>query len=154
MVAPGSYDDFQARLESVLPPWTPQDVMEKVKTWQDAIDLIEAKVPFGLMIYRKGDPYTVMKLAGHDKKCAYYFVGNFTVAEKAFAVHPSVFQSFPFLVCIWEGTDGRPRIATGLPSSALAIFDDPTIAELGREFDRRFGRLLRHLGCEVPDGLL
>jgi uncharacterized protein (DUF302 family) len=154
LVGPGSYDDFQARLESVLPSSTPQDVMAKVKTWQDAIELIEAKAPFGLLIYRKGDVYSAMKLAGHDKKCAYYFVGNFTVAEKGFAVHPSVFQFFPFHVCIWEGSDGRPRIAMDQPSSALAIFDDPTIAEVGREFDRRFGRLLQHLGCEVPDGLL
>jgi hypothetical protein len=100
LVGTGSYDDFKARLESVLPSSTPQDVMAKVKTWQDAIDLIEAKAPFGLLIYRRGYPYTVMKLAGHDKKCAYYFVGNFTEAEKGFAVHPSVFQSFPFLVCI------------------------------------------------------
>ena len=128
-------------------PSAPQDA------WQEALDLIEAKAPFGLLIYRKGDVHSVMKLAGHCTKCAYYLIGNFTVAEAGFAVDSSVFLYFPFQVCLWEGPDGRRRISLGQPSSALAIFKNETISSVAGEFDRRFGRLLQHLGCQVPDAL-
>jgi hypothetical protein len=104
----GSFDEFQQRFESTMPASAPQDVMAQVKTWQQALDLIEAKAPFGLLIYRKGDVHSVMKLAGNNTKCAYYLIGNFTVAEAGFAVDPSVFLYFPFQVCLWEGPDGRP----------------------------------------------
>jgi hypothetical protein len=143
----------QKRFESTMPASAPQDVMAKVKTWQEALDLIEVKASFGLLIYRKGDVHSVMKLAGHNTKCAYYLIGNFAVAETGFAVDPSVFLYFPFQVCLWEGPDGRRRISLGQPSSALAIFKNETISSVAGEFDRRFGRLLQHLGCQVPDAL-
>jgi hypothetical protein len=52
MMGVGNFDEFQQRFESTMPASAPQDVMAQVKTWQQGLDLIEAKAPFGLLIYR------------------------------------------------------------------------------------------------------
>ena len=153
VIAAGSFDEFQARFDATMPASTAQDVIREVKDWRQAVALVEAKAPFGLLIYRKVDVHSVMKLAGHTTKCAYYLIGNFTVAEPAYAINPSVFLYFPFHVCLWEGPDGRPRVSLDQPSSALAIFQNEAISKVAREFDLRLGRLLQSLGCIVPEAL-
>ena len=153
VVADGGFDEFQARFEATMPASTPQDVIRGVENWQQAVALVEAKAPFGLLIYRKGDVHSVMKLAGHTAKCAYYLIGNFTVADPAYGINPSVFPYFPFQVCLWEGPDGRPRVSLDQPSSALAIFQNEAISKVACEFDLKFGRLLQSLSCVVPEAL-
>src|SRR5262249_40131241 len=119
----GTYDEFQAAFDAAMPA-SPQDVMRAAGTWKDAVALVESKAPFGLLIYRKGDVYSVMKMARPAPKCAYYLIGNFTAAQPAYVIDPSVFLYFPFQVCLWEGTDGRARVSFDLPSSAIAIFQN------------------------------
>jgi uncharacterized protein (DUF302 family) len=153
VVADGSFDEFQARFDATMPASTPQDIVREVKNWQQAVALVEAKALFGLLIYRKGQVHAVMGLAGHTAKCAYYLIGNFTVAERAYGINPSVFLYFPFQVCLWEGKDGRPRVSFDQSSSALAVFQNDAISKVAREFDLMFGRLLQSLGCVVPDAL-
>ena len=153
VVAEGSFDAFQARFDATLPAATPQDLVREVQTWQQAVALVEAKAPFGLLIYRKGQVHAVMGLAGHTATCASYLIGNFTVAERAYGINPSVLLYFPFQVCLWEGKDGRPRGSWDQPSSAVAVLQNEVISQVAREFDLMFGRLLQSLGCVVPDVL-
>ena len=149
----GTYDEFQARFDAAMPASTPQDVMGAAGNWKNAVTLVESKASFGLLIYRKGNVYSVMKMAGPAPKCAYYLIGNFTAAQPAYVIDPSVFLYFPFHVCLWEGTDGRPRVSFDLPSSAIAIFQNEAMSKVARAFDFKFGRLLQSLGCVVPEVL-
>jgi hypothetical protein len=141
----GTYDEFQARFDAAMPASTPQDLMGAAGNWKNAVTLVESKASFGLLIYRKGDVYSVMKMAG-----AYYLIGDFTAAQPAYVIDSSVFLYFPFHVCLWEGTDGRPRVSFDLPSSAIAIFQNEAMSKGCTRLRRARGSAgtFRHSGGE------
>lgn len=149
----GTFDEFTTRLEEVLMISTPAEIVREAKTWDDVVTKVEKKAPLGLFIYRKGPVHSVLKLAGHERKCSSYLIGNFTVAEKTYAVNPSAFQYFPFQICVWEGADGRPRFSFDQTSKVVEVFGSSHITAVAREFDFLFGKLLEALGCTVPDVL-
>jgi hypothetical protein len=149
----GTFDEFTARLEKILPISTPAEIVREAKTWDDVVNKVEIKAPLGLFIYRKGPVHAVLGLAGHKRKCSTYLIGNFTVAEKTYTVAPSGFQYFPFQTCVWEGADGRPRFSFDQPSKVVEFFGSDRMTKVAREFDFLFGKLLEALGCTVPDVL-
>jgi hypothetical protein len=59
VVADGSFDEFQAPIRCHDARFHSPGHRPKVKNWQQAVALVEAKAPFGLLIYRKGDVHSV-----------------------------------------------------------------------------------------------
>src|SRR5258708_9060885 len=88
VIADGSFDEFQARFDATMPASTAQDVIREVKDWRQAVALVEAKAPFGLLIYRKVDVHSVMKLAGHTPQSASYPIGKLPGAQPPLRIHP------------------------------------------------------------------
>src|SRR5258707_8398702 len=86
VIADGSFDEFQARFDATMPASTAQDVIREVKDWRQAVALVEAKAPFGLLIYRKVDVHSVMKLAGHTHKNALYPFCKFIVSPPSYTI--------------------------------------------------------------------
>jgi hypothetical protein len=50
----GTFDEFTARLEKILPISTPAEIVREAKTWIDVVNKVEIKAPLSLFIYRKG----------------------------------------------------------------------------------------------------
>ena len=150
----GTFEEFTARLEQILPVSTPAEIVKDARTWDDVLTKVRTKAPLGLFIYRKGPVQSVLALAGHKRKCSTYLIGNFTAAEKTYSENPSAFQYFPFQTCIWEGTDGRPRFSFDQPSKIVEVFASTQITTVCRQFDLLFAKLLETLGCAVPAVLL
>jgi hypothetical protein len=115
---------------------------------------VAAAAPLGLILYVKGPVGDAFALAGHNLRCAYYVIGNFSEAEAMFAREPSVFQYMPFHVFLTETPQGGTALYLDQPSSVVALFDDPEITRLARIFDAHFAAVLEHLGAPVPAELV
>jgi hypothetical protein len=59
----------------------------------------------------------------------------------------------PLRVVITEASDGTAVLGLDVPADLFDVFQRPELTEVGAEFTRTFGQLLRHLGLPVPPEL-
>jgi hypothetical protein len=147
------FDDFQRRFEAVMPAARAADYFDGASTWDEVCAKVAAAAPLGMILYVKGPVGDAFALAGHNVRCAYYVIGNFSEAAEMFGRDPSVFQYMPFHVFLTETPSGGTALYFDQPSSVVAVFDDPEITRCAREFDEHFAAVLKHLGAPVPEEL-
>ena len=91
-----------------------------------------------------------MKLHGSTRRGVTYLSGNIVKAEKGFRIDPACFLYLPLRVAITEASDGTAMLGLDVPADLFDVFQHHELTEVGAEFTRTFGRLLRHLGLPVP----
>lgn len=149
--------EFRSKYEEAVPPVPADRVNELVaqqSPWQEMRELVDSVAPFGFLIYGMIDAEPVMRLAGDDGSCVTYLMGNHTIAEQMFRNEPSVMLYAPLHTAIWGGSDGEGHFTFDKPSDQFGSFENPAVATVGVELDRKLAALLDHLDVAVPEALL
>ena len=118
------------------------------------VDLIDARAPYGFLIYFRYDAHPVMQAAGDSSDCIAYLMGNHTIAERMFRHSPLAMLYAPLRTAIWEDAIGDSWFSVDQPSTIFSSLRIPKIAEVGRELDQKLANLLVILCVEVPPALL
>lgn len=145
-------DAFRVKFEQQFVHGSAPDIA-KGKTWAEAVEYVESKAPFGLILYRDRDVYSVMRLNGATQKCHYYLIGNFTQVADAYKADPSIFTYAPFHWCLFEDKTGKTKLSFDRPRLLFVQFEQAPIRKVGPAFDHKVAALLKHLNCPVPDVL-
>ncbi|MGO4299412.1 hypothetical protein [Leifsonia sp. RAF41] len=149
------FDGLVQRFEQLVPLYPRQrfvDLIEREAPWSEIVDFAESYSELGLLTYWHDSVTEMMSLAGNTAKCAFYFVGNFPVAERMYRHDPRVMNYAPLRMTITE-TVGAVTFTTDQPSSHFASFGDPHIGAVGAGVDRKVAELLRRLDLPVPAAL-
>jgi len=147
------YEQFRAEYEAAVPPFDRLEAIGVVSSgagWAGIEGLSRNTAIHGLVSFFTFDPSPVMKLNGSTRRGVTYLSGNIVEAEKGFRVDPACFLYLPLRVVITEASDGTAVLGLDEPSDLFEVFNGPGLAEVGAEFSRTLGRLLRHLGLPVP----
>ena len=78
-------------------------------------------------------------------------MGNHTIAERMFRFDPSVMLYAPLRTEIYVDSDNRTRFVVDRPSSIFSSFDNPEIAKVGSELDKKLEKLLTGIDVDVGD---
>jgi hypothetical protein len=132
----------------VSSPWSDEQA-----PWSDHLSLAEENGPQGFTVAWRFDAQPIFGVSGSRTACTEYLISNYSVAARAFAHDAGVLHYAPFRVTIHEAPDGQTVFSIDRPSDPFSTFGRAEITEVGREFDRKAGALLRHLGVAVPDEL-
>lgn len=156
IVADFGFDELVERFERAVPRYPGEHfeaMVARGATWSEIVDFAESYSDLGLLIYWDDSVTSIMTLAGNNAKCAFYFIGNFPVAERMYRHDPRVMNYAPLRVTITENNDGVVQFTTNRPSSEFASFGDPRIAGVGHAVDGKVGQLIARLGLPVPEDL-
>jgi hypothetical protein len=150
------FDDFRARYEQAVPA-VDTPLYERLKKdnadWPAVLRATAENAPHDFMIYWTYDSTSIMRLAGERWRCVQYLMGNHTIAQRMFHHDPAVMLYAPLRTMIYQDPRGTTRFAVDQPSAQFAGFDNPEIAAVGIELDRKLAALLDHLGAPVPEQL-
>lgn len=91
-----------------------------------------------------------MGVAGHDRRCTTYLMGNHVIAERMYRHDPGILLYAPLRTTLYEDHDGQLWFAVAQPSTRFASFGDPEIAAVGAELDGKLADLFATLGIAVP----
>ncbi|HEX6352011.1 DUF302 domain-containing protein [Actinophytocola sp.] len=95
----------------------------------------------------------MMRVAGHDRRCTTYLMGNHIVAERVYRHDSGIMLYAPLRVTIYEDHDNRLWLSVDQPSTHFASFDDPKITAVGAELDGKLADLFTTLSIAVPTEL-
>ena len=146
------YEKFRSRYEAAVPSADPQRLGEfagRHARWRDAV-ADNAPSASGFVLYWRADMIPMMTTGGELRPCTAYLMGQAAIPEKVYRQDPAVMLYTPLRTLIYIAGDDRTRLAVDQPSTVLASFADPAIAEHGVELDRQLARLLDTLGV-VPN---
>jgi len=73
-------------------------------------------------------------------------MGSYAIADRIYRQDPAVMLYAPLRTLTYIDSGDRTRFAVDQPSTVLASFADPAIAELGARLDRQLADLLDALG--------
>jgi hypothetical protein len=146
---PRLYDETVEEFETLVPE-VDLHRFYQMASWQAAQELAEINAPQGFMRYYRSDLTALMAGSTSLWKATQYFLGNHTVAERVFHDDPSAMLYAPLPVVLYADPDGDTKFAVDQPSLLLASYDNPQIAEVGREFDALLAQLITLLGGDVP----
>jgi len=147
------YEQFRAEYEAAVPAFDRLEAIGVVRSgadWAAIKGLSRNTAAHGLVSFFTFDPSPVMKLNGSTRRGVTYLSGNIIEAEKGFRVDPSCFLYLPLRLVITEASDGTAVLGLDVPADLFDVFQRPELTEVGAEFARTFGQLLRHLGLPVP----
>ena len=149
---PLPYDRAVRRYEELVPA---ADLARfgQLATWDAVLELAEINAPHGFMIYWRADVTAMMAGSPSGWKCTEYLMGNHTIAERMCRHDRAAMLHAPLRTVIYADTEGNTRFAVDQPSTLFASYDNPAIAEVGRELDRLVANLLTKLGAPVPEEL-
>ena len=153
---PDDVRSFQKRYEQhvpMLPLEAVQKLVSQQAPWTEMVSLIDATAPLGFLIYFRNDVHPVMELAGDPADCISYLMGNHVIAEQMFRYDPRVMMYAPLHVAIWQDKDGHAWFTADQPSTQFGSFDEPEIAAVGIDLDRKLAQLLAALALPIPDSL-
>ena len=102
------------------------------------------------MRYYRNDITAVMAGSPSLWKATQYLMGNHTIAERMFRHDPSVMLHAPLRTLLYADPDGDTQLAIDQPSVLFASYDDPRIADVGRELDTLLAGLVTLLGGDPP----
>lgn len=157
VVAPYGFEELIQRFEQLVPAYPQQvfaDLVGRQASWEEIVSYAEGYSELGLLTYWHDSVTRMMALAGNRSKCAFYFVGNFPVAERMYRHDPRVMNYAPLRMTITETENGVVHFTTDQPSSGFGSFGNPAITAVGEGVDRKLAQLLRRLDLPVPPALL
>jgi uncharacterized protein (DUF302 family) len=96
----------------------------------------------------------MFRVAGHERRCTAYLMGNHTIAERMYRHNPGVMLYAPLRVTIHEDPNDRTRLSVDQPSTLFSSFGDPEIDKVGVELDAKLADLFGTLGLDVPAELM
>jgi len=145
------YEKFRGRYEAAVPPANPP--RPDGFSWRHARapDLADADepAPHGFVLYWRADMAPLMTAAGELRPCTAYLMGSHSLVEQVYRRNPAVMLYAPLRTLIYIDAADRTRFAVDQPSTAMAGFADPAIAELGASLDRQLAELLEALGVKA-----
>jgi hypothetical protein len=146
------YEKFRGRYEAAVPPANPP--RPDGFSWRHAqgpglaADADEP-APHGFLLYWRADLAPLMTAAGELRPCTAYLMGSHSLVEQIYRRDPAVMLYAPLRTLIYIDATDRTRFAVDQPSTAMAAFGAPAIAELGASLDRELAELLEALGVEA-----
>ena len=143
------YEKFRGRYEAAVPPADlrgPGGCSGRHARWPDLAADGDEPGRHGFVLYWRADMTPLMTTAGERRPCTGYLMGSDAIAEKIYRRDPAVMLYAPLRTLIYIDSDDRTRFAVDQPSTVLASFADPAIAELGVDLDRQLAELLKALG--------
>jgi uncharacterized protein (DUF302 family) len=146
------YEKFRGRYEAVVPaldPRRPGEWAGRHARWPGIVPEADTSRGHGFVLYWRADMTALMTEKGQLRPCTGYLMGNQTIAEKIYRHDPEIMLYAPLRTLIYIDTDDRTRFAVDQPSTVLASFADPAIAELGLALDNQLTELLDELGVEA-----
>lgn len=82
----------------------------------------------------KGQPY--------ERACLVFEVCNPEAARKVLETNPEISTALPCRISLYEGKDGRTRLATLRPTLLVDLFATPSLREVAREVERTLDAIL------------
>ena len=149
---PGTYDAAREHYETLVPEVDAARFFQ-MATWQATLELAEINAPHGFMRYYRSDITAAMAGSPSLWKATQYLMGNHTIAELMFRHDPSVMLHAPLRTLLYADPDGDTHLAIDQPGLSFASYDNPQIAEVGRELDALLAQLITLLGAEPPRSL-
>jgi hypothetical protein len=146
------YEKFCGRYEAVVPranPAQPDGFAWRHARGPDLAADADEPAPHGFVLYWRADLAPLMTRAGELRPCTAYLMGGHWIAEQIYRRDPAVMLYAPLRTLIYIDAADRTRFAVDQPSTAMAGFGDPAIAELGASLDRQLAALLEALGVEA-----
>jgi hypothetical protein len=149
---PPPYDEACEQFETLVPE-ADLHRFYQLGSWNAALELAEINGPHGFMRYHRTDVCALMAGSQSLWKATQYFIGDHTVAERAFREHAAAVLSAPLPVLIYADPDGNTQLAVDQPSLLFGCYGTSQIAEVGGELDARLAQLITLLGGDVPPQL-
>ncbi|WP_326568927.1 DUF302 domain-containing protein [Amycolatopsis rhabdoformis] len=154
---PTTFSEFRDSYERAVPALQ-ADRYEQFKKERAGWDVVRAateeNAPHSFIRYWGTDVASLMELAAESRPCVEYLMGNHVFAQRMFRHDPSVMLYAPLRTAIYVDGDDRTWFTIDQPRTRFDSFDDPRIAQVGRELDAELADLLDHLGLPVPTELL
>lgn len=151
-----SFEDFRSRYEAAVPvldlPRLNQLRAEHAD-WEMVLKAAAENAPHGFMRFWSTDVGATMQLAGDAGDCASYLMGNHTIAERMYRHDGAVMLYAPLRTVIHRDAEDTARFSIDQPSTQFSTFDNPAIAAVGKELDRKVIDLLQVLDVPVSDTL-
>jgi len=149
---PRPYDAARAHYETVVPE---VDLARfyQMTSWQATLELAEINAPHGFMRYYRSDITAAMAGSPSFWKATQYLMGNHAIAERMFRHDPSVMLHAPLRTLLYADPDGDTKLAVDQPSLLFASYDNPQVADVGRELDALLAQLITLLGGDAPPQL-
>ena len=156
-IAVGSgFDAFRARYELSVPSLESDRLAALAREgadWDTVLRAAAENAPHHFIRYWTSDVGSLMRLAGHSRRCSSYLMGNHTIAERMYRHDPAIMLYAPLRTAIHEDADGTTWFSVDQPSTRFSSFGDPAITDVGLELDHKLAALLEHLGAPVPPAL-
>jgi hypothetical protein len=151
------FEEFRERYERAVPVFEPDDFFGDLAPdridWAGVSRITDQRAPHGFLLYWRNEADLMMQVAGHDRRCTTYLMGNHVVAERMYRHNPGILLYAPLRVTIYEDHDGRLWISVDQPSTRFSSFGDAEIDAVGVELDGKLADLFTTLGIAVPAGL-
>jgi uncharacterized protein (DUF302 family) len=148
------FEEFRERYERAVPPFEPDDFFGDLAPdrtdWASVSRITDQRAPHGFLLYWRNEADLMMQVAGHDRRCTTYLMGNHVVAERMYRRNPGILLYAPLRVTIYEDHDGRLWLSVDQPSTRFSSFGDAEIDAVGVELDGKLADLFTTLGIAVP----
>jgi len=146
------YEKFCARYEAAVPALDPESLGEytgRHVRWHDTGEGAGEPDPLGFVLYWRGHLNPLMAPGGELRPCTAYLMGLPAISEQVYRKDPAVMLHMPLRTLIYIDGDDRTQFAVDQPSTVLAGFADPAIAEHALDMDRKLAELLEALDVEA-----
>jgi hypothetical protein len=144
-----AYEKFRDRYEAAVPPADPP-VLGAFPGWRTRWPRpgLAGHEPgaHGLVMYERADLTPPVTAAGELRPCTAYLMGIEVLPEPCYHDDPAVLLYARLRTVICIGRNDRTQFAVDQPSTVLAGFAGPAVAQLGLDLDRRLAGLLDALG--------
>jgi hypothetical protein len=145
------YEKFRGRYEAAVPPADPP--RPDGFSWRHSrgpdLAAADEPAPHGFVLYWRADMAPLMNAAGELRPSTAYLMGSHSLVEQIYRRDPAVLLYAPLRTLIYIDADDRTRFAVDQPSTAMAGFGDPAVAELGASLDRQLCGLLEAIGVKA-----
>jgi hypothetical protein len=148
------FEQFRERYEKAVPPFEPGHYFDHQGPdhigWATVSRITDQQAPHGFLRYWRNEVDLMMRVAGHDRRCTTYLMGNHIVAERMYRHDSGIMLYAPLRVTIYEDHDDRVWLSVDQPSTRFGSFGDPEITAVGIELDGKLADLLATLGIAIP----
>jgi uncharacterized protein (DUF302 family) len=147
------FEEFRGRYEQAVPPFDPGqfgDLAPGRTDWATVRRITEQQARHGFLLYWRNEADLMMRVAGHERRCSTYLMGNHIVAERMYRHDPGIMLYAPLRTTIYEDRDERLWFSVDQPSTRFSSFGDPEIAAVGTELDGKLADLFTTLGVTAP----
>jgi len=148
------FEQLRERYEKAVPPFEPGHFFDHRgpdhTDWATVSRITDQQAPHGFLLYWRNEVDPMMRVAGHDRRCTTYLMGNHIVAERMYRHDSGIMLYAPLRVTIYEDHDDHVWLSVDQPSTRFASFADPEIAAVGTELDGKLADLFTTLDIAVP----